>query len=315
MTLINKGEKLVSVVIPTYNRAQMVCDCVDSVLAGDYSNLEIIIVDDASTDNTSEICMTKYKTEKRIVCIRNDTNVLTAKSRNNGLLSAHGDYVLFLDNDNIASADMISKLVRVLESDKSIGLAGALSVDANSNSIWTLGATYNFFTSRPVNLHEGENVTNVSPHGLYSTFYSPNASLVHTDFAKKIGGFDASYGMMYEEADFGYRLNKEGYRAVICADARTSHLGYAGKDDMPQLRRLGIESALRTYCFARNRTKFMRRFAPLWCLIGYHLFFAYAFILYYCFVALRNNRPDIAKAYFAGAIAGLFGRYGKRGEL
>lgn len=301
-------KKLVSVVIPTYNRTEMVCDCIDSVLRGDYPALEIIVVDDASTDGSYEICRARYADEPRVKFLRNDRNRLAAFTRNAGLAAATGDYVLFLDNDNIVAPDMVSRLAAVLDADDGIGFCAPLSVHDRTNGIWTLGADYDFFTSRPRNLHENETPEAVKPAGLYPTVYAPNAFMVRRATAEAAGGFDAAYGIMYEEADFGYRVAATGCRAVICADARTRHMGFVARDDTAPLRHLGIESPLRTYCFARNRTRFMRRWAPWWCLIGYYLFFAHAFNAYYCLTALRHGRPDIAKAYFRGTLAGIFGR-------
>ena len=298
----------VSVVIPTFNRAEMLCDCVDSVLASDYPSLDVIVVDDASTDGTEEACRARYGADARVRCLRNERNVLAAMSRNNGLAVARGEHVLFLDSDNLVAPDMIARLVAVLEADEALGLVGALSIQARNDTIWTLGADYNFFTSRPVNLHEGRRVAEVAPAGLYPTVYAPNAFMARRRVAERIGGFDVAYGMMYEEADFGYRIARAGFKAVICAEARTRHMGFVAQDDVAPLRWLGIESPLRTRCFARNRTRFMRRFAPWWNLIGYHLFFVHAFAAYYCFTALRNKRPDIARAYLSGTLAGLLGR-------
>jgi hypothetical protein len=215
--------------------------------------------------------------------------------------------VMFLDSDNLVAPDMIYRLAAALDADSSLGLVCALSIQARTDTIWTLGASYDFRTSRPVNLHEGRRIEDIAPSGLYETSYAPNAFMARRSAAELIGGFDAAYGMMYEEADFGYRLARAGFRAVICAEARTRHMGFVAKGDTAPLRWLGIESPLRTRCFARNRTRFMRRFAPRRCLIGYHLFFVHAFAAYYCLVALRNKRPDIARAYLSGTLSGLFG--------
>ncbi len=296
----------ISVVIPTYNRAEMLCACVDSVLANDGASLEIIVVDDASTDDTPDIFRARFHNDPRVRYLRNDRNPLAAQTRNNGLAAARGEAVLFLDNDNLVAPDMIARMAAVLDDDATIGFVGALSIQARTQTIWTLGSGYNFFTSRPVNAHEGDALDAVKPAGLYATTYAPNAFMVRRSVAEAVGGFDGRYGIMYEEADFGYRVAATGCKAVICAEARTGHLGLVAKDDTAPLRYLGIESPLRTFCFARNRSWFMRRWAPWWCVVGYYLFFAHAFCAYYCLTALRHKRPDIAKAYFLGTLAGLW---------
>ena len=58
--------KLVSAIVPTYNRAEILCDCIDSIICSTYTNLEIIIVDNKSTDQTVDIVKHRYSNDKRI---------------------------------------------------------------------------------------------------------------------------------------------------------------------------------------------------------------------------------------------------------
>ena len=86
----------VSVVIPTYNRADFICDAIDSVLNQTHSNIEIIVVDDGSTDNTSAV-LEKY--QDRIKIIRQENQGCSA-ARNSGIRFCSGNYVAFLDSDD-----------------------------------------------------------------------------------------------------------------------------------------------------------------------------------------------------------------------
>lgn len=89
---------LVSVVVPTYNRGHLIARTIDSVLKQTYSNFEIIIVDDASKDNTSEV-IASY-TDKRIKYIKLKENSKGTKPRNVGILESKGDYIALLDSDD-----------------------------------------------------------------------------------------------------------------------------------------------------------------------------------------------------------------------
>jgi len=93
-----KTDPLVSVIIPTYNRADLIKRAMDSVFAQTYSNLEIIVVDNASLDNTAEVVSSF--SDKRLKFIRHDVNKGPAASRNTGLKNSHGDYITFLDSDD-----------------------------------------------------------------------------------------------------------------------------------------------------------------------------------------------------------------------
>ncbi len=89
---------LVSVILPTYNRARTLKRAVDSVLHQGYSNFELIIVDDASTDGTQELVATF--TDSRISYVRLPNNGGASRARNEGLQRARGDYVAFQDSDD-----------------------------------------------------------------------------------------------------------------------------------------------------------------------------------------------------------------------
>lgn len=295
----------VSVIIPTYNRCSMLMDCLASVLRSDYQSFEVIVVDNASTDDTETAVQNLCKTCPEVRYLRQEKNLMAAGGRNAGAKASQGEFLLFLDNDNIVEPAMIRSLIDVLERKPAAGLAGALSIQASSGTIWTLGSDYDFLTSRPVNLHEKENLADVELQSLYRTKYSPNAMLIPRRIFEETGGFDEFYEAMYEEADLGFRITEAGREAFICADARTLHLGYVGGDQEPALRRLGIETVRRTYCFARNRSIFMRRFAPWYGQLLFFTIFAHVFTLYYCAVALRNRRPDIALAYLTGTLRGF----------
>ena len=89
----------VSVIIPVYNRYPVVCRAIDSVLTQTYPNVQCIVIDDASTDNTYRNLKNKYG--KKIELYRNDQNSEKSASRNRAIKEACTDYVCFLDSDDI----------------------------------------------------------------------------------------------------------------------------------------------------------------------------------------------------------------------
>lgn len=105
--------KKVSVIIPVYNSAKHINECLTSVIKQTYKNLEIILVDDKSTDDSVKI-IKSYK-DKRIRLIESDENVGAALTRNKGVEVATGDYICFLDSDDFWKLNKIEKQVRFIK--------------------------------------------------------------------------------------------------------------------------------------------------------------------------------------------------------
>jgi len=115
--LVNK----VTIMIPTYNQESFIKETIDSALAQDYHNLEVIVSDDCSTDNTSQI-MKQYIADSRFKYVKNEKNLGRVENYRNTLYEhATGKYVLNLDGDDwLTEATFISQAVRFLEADKDI---------------------------------------------------------------------------------------------------------------------------------------------------------------------------------------------------
>jgi len=108
----SKAGPLVSVVIPTHERAQLLKRAIQSVLAQSYSRLDIIVVDDASRDNTREV-VEQFR-DSRIRYIRHQTNKGGSAARNTGVRAATGEYVAFLDDDDEWESDKTEEQLKLL---------------------------------------------------------------------------------------------------------------------------------------------------------------------------------------------------------
>lgn len=110
---------LISVIIPTYQHAGTIGACIDSVLAQTYSNVEIIVVNDGSTDNTVE-ALEPY--QDRITLV-NQENQGSNPARNRGFREAHGDFLIFCDADVHMQTQMLEKLHAFLQNDLNVSYA------------------------------------------------------------------------------------------------------------------------------------------------------------------------------------------------
>lgn len=106
--------KLISVIIPIYNRAEYLDKCIGSVLEQKDVNTEVILVDDGSTDASGQIC-DKYAAEHDNITAIHNTNHGVAHARNCGLDAAMGDYIFFLDSDDCIAPDGLINLKKALE--------------------------------------------------------------------------------------------------------------------------------------------------------------------------------------------------------
>ena len=107
-------EKLVSVIIPAYNIEDYIGRCLDSIISQTYKNLEIIVVDDGSRDYTGEILDNYAKKDRRIKVIHKENGGVSS-ARNKGIEAAEGDYIGFIDGDDLIEPEMYKTLVDLLE--------------------------------------------------------------------------------------------------------------------------------------------------------------------------------------------------------
>ena len=109
-------QPLVSIVTPTYNREKYILETVDSMLAQTYQNIEYIVVDDGSTDNTLNV-LEKYKGK---IKVESHTNVGQVRTLNRAWQSCHGKYIGYLSSDDLLYPNAIAELVAQIEKDASI---------------------------------------------------------------------------------------------------------------------------------------------------------------------------------------------------
>ena len=107
-------KSLVSIIIPVYNSEMYIKKCLNSVVSQTYKKLEIILVDDGSTDNSSQICDNYADNDNRIKVIH-QSNGGQASARNNAIKFANGDYILYVDSDDILTVDHVEYLVNLKE--------------------------------------------------------------------------------------------------------------------------------------------------------------------------------------------------------
>ncbi|MBE5744190.1 MAG: glycosyltransferase family 2 protein [Clostridiales bacterium] len=149
-------QKLISVIVPVYNVEPYLERCVNSIINQTYKNLEILLIDDGSTDNSGTICDEYAKKDSRIICVHQQ-NGGVSKARNEGLSLATGDYIGFIDSDDYIEPNMYELLLNSIEENNAdLAICGFKQVrvdasfkinDADNTVDWSReNVINNFFT-------------------------------------------------------------------------------------------------------------------------------------------------------------------------
>ncbi|MDD5422924.1 MAG: glycosyltransferase [Candidatus Omnitrophica bacterium] len=133
----------VSVVMPTYNCARYLGESIDSVLDQSYKDLELIVVDGESTDNTDAIAAS-YAKDPRFVFIKKRSGI--AGARNVGIRAAKGEFIIFLDSDDLLLEGTIAKQVAFMDSHKKCGICYANTIYFNTDTKKEVMTTYHNFS-------------------------------------------------------------------------------------------------------------------------------------------------------------------------
>lgn len=176
---LEEHKKLVSVVIPAYNAEHYLEETLKSVMQQDYRHLEIIVVDDGSKDQTSAIARKLAKEDNRIQYVYQENQGVSA-ARNHGYRLSNGNYLGFLDADDIWLPENITLKFALIDKNKDVGLvhSDAMLIDEKGNSLHEVKAGQSGNLLDRMLLWEGTCV------------HSPGSILVKREVIEKIGGFD-----------------------------------------------------------------------------------------------------------------------------
>lgn len=210
----------VSIIVPVYNKAIYTFNCLKSVLenSGDVP-YEVIVVDDASTDETPEM----LSQMENVRVLRNQENQGFLKTCNYGLSAVSGQYVVFLNNDTQVRPGWLSALVETIERDERIGIVGAKLIyptgklQEAGGIVWNDGSSYAYGRDANPRRPEFNFIRDVD-------YCSGACLLVRRDLLERVRGFDARFQpAYYEDTDLCFGIREMGYRVVFQPDAVVIH--------------------------------------------------------------------------------------------
>src|SRR3972149_8380354 len=207
--MVNLKKDLISVVVVTRNRMDDVVECLKSIYSQSYSKTEIILIDNASDDNTLQVVRKKFP---KVKIVANKINTGAAKGRNLGLAKSKGNFILFLDDDTKAHPKMIEELVKVIKSEKKVGIVQPKIYEMGKDKVLQgVGHGINLLTGRVYGIG-----VHVKDKGQFEEVMEiPMAGctwMVKKEVFKKVGRYDEDFFIPYEDSDFSLRVRKAGYK-------------------------------------------------------------------------------------------------------
>jgi len=282
--------KKVSIVTVNFNHSLVTDELLDSIAENNtYSNLEIIVVDNASKINPVPVWTIKYPS---ITFIRSEINLGFAGGNNLGIKAATGDYLFLINNDTEITKGLIETLVSTLDEHPEVGMVSPkIKYYEKPDMLQYAGYTpMNYFTARnncegqfEIDKGQYDHVTGVTgfAHGA--------AMMVRREAMEKAGLMSENFFLYYEEMDWCDRIKRQGYTVWVNMQALIYH-----KESIS----VGKGSALKEYFMTRNRILFERRNASLFQQIVFYFHYILIVSPRNIISFIKNGNPRFIKQLF-----------------
>lgn len=282
---------MVSIIVVNYKQIELTIELLNSIKDFCiYSNYEIIIVDnEADFENKNKL----QNAINDIVYIPLSYNAGFAKANNIGANIAHGEFLLFINNDTTITSGLLKNLVETISSSEKIGIVCPIIKYYNEpDKIQYAGYT-------KINSITGRNkvITKCDSKHAYETEYAHGAAmLMRKKLFKSIGGFDESYFLYYEEIDLSAKVVNMGYTIYVNPNTFIYHKVSSST---------GVDSPLKNYYLTRNRIVFMRNNFSKSNFYTYLLFHFTVSMPVNILKYLIKNKYNNLKKFILGTVDGL----------
>jgi GT2 family glycosyltransferase len=217
------NQPLVSIVIPTWNGRHLLEPCLDSLRKQTYRPIEIVVVDGASRDGTRELVESRYP-EARLVPL--PQNLGFAGNVNAGIRTSRGEIVCLLNNDAVAQADWVERLVSAIEADPSVGSCASKMLDRSGALIDSAG---DCLGSNGLAWQRGAGEPDRGQYDAAGPVFSAcgGAAAYRRSMLRDVGPLEDAYGSYLEDVDLGLRAQLRGWRCQYVPTAVVRHRGSA----------------------------------------------------------------------------------------
>jgi glycosyltransferase involved in cell wall biosynthesis len=205
----------VSVIITCFNHEKYISESINSVLEQTYQDFEIIVINDGSTDNSSEVIRKIYEANKNIIrFIDHKINIQPRFSGNEGIELAKGDFIAWNDGDDVWYPSKLEKQMKLFEmhSDKSVGLVYCYGNNINENSL-----------RRRDEIQAVKPSKNVFSQLFMGAFFFKNSQLVRREVYDKVGLHNEEYRFLCADYELMLRIAAAGYKFDLVPEILAGH--------------------------------------------------------------------------------------------
>ena len=250
---------LVSVIILNYNAGDLLLNCINSLKKSTYGNLEIIVVDNISSDNSQEKCKEKFP---EIKLIQNKENLGYCGGNNVGIKEAKGKFIVILNPDTIVEENAIQNMCNTLDSNSEISVVGAKIIDPDGKfqlssrrvyptfltSLFQIsGLSYIFPKSK---LFGRYNYTYISENSTHSVDSVSGACMMFpVSLYYELKGFDERFFLYFEDTDFCYQAKKKGYKIIYNPEVSIYHHKYGSSNNRILMNRIHFYVSMFKFLF------------------------------------------------------------------
>jgi N-acetylglucosaminyl-diphospho-decaprenol L-rhamnosyltransferase len=247
------NRRVLSIVVPTYNTAELTLRCSRAALAA-APDAELIVVDDASTDETAELLKRELP---KVQLLRRATNGGFAAAANDGVRGSRGEIVLLLNSDALLDAQAPAALLRAFSEDATLGIASPQLHDADGTKQWTGGRTPTLAWMIGAVSGKGHWLRRVrgsrSVQSMAPDWLTGAALMFRREVWDVAGPLATHYRFYCQDIDFCLRARESGWKLAIVDEARVTHLRGA------TIGRAGARRILREDLLTFGRQRYGRR--------------------------------------------------------
>lgn len=293
----------VGIVIVTYNSESVIKECLKSIFANNYPSMEVVVVDNASSDKTVP---TIRKYFKKVHIITSKTNTGFGSANNMGikyLLKRNSKYILLLNPDTISSPGLVKELINPFSQDKKIGITGCIiTYQKNAKKIWFAGGYFNQFFCFTRHSYMDRLVSETIIRSRSVDFITGACMMIKAEVIRKAGFMPEEYFLYFEDVFYCQKIRRKGFSCYLISQPLVSHRTSTSTG----IAQTNIMTPLRAYYFARNPLLYIRKNVNgILRLTNFLGQFCIRFP-YYAFQTVKAGDMKALTAYFRGIFDGLF---------